>query len=1645
MKKKYLFLCLAVFNIQLIFAQVTDSYWERMYDNPSDFIEDVKTFDQYINTTYRDSIPQEKLGNIKNYHRFVHFWKSRLGKVNNTISYEPYQKAIQNLSINGGYCNSDDLANWELIGPVKSNTQFLGLVSQVLHDPNNPENYIISSDYGGLWKSQPNGIWKNVTDNLKLPGLSSNEMIRNPKNPNHIIVATWGGLPAYIYGMGIIESFDNGNTWSVMEGFPYQTAPAVVKVLYDPYQSSNDEIALYAITKKEIYLSLDTGNTWNLIEGPEEVSPHDIFIDIEVGENGIIFLSTKYKYNATDGKIFRYKNGIWENIKAMNPVIQDFQLASFSTPYQNTIFMECVSMNHSHIYKTTNSGNTWEKLPNSFYNGHRNEIEYSPASNIVYCGGVYGIRCFKNDGVYELKTIGSNSMTFHVDVRDIDFMGIDSGNKEHLLIANDGGVTLCKVNINNLSDYELTNLNGNSLPICEPLGMAVSHSTPEFIVTGLMHNYSYRLINNEWEKFSGGDGGDCEVNWHKPTSYYYMDNETMKGTNGFLYDNDDDWFVGMQYELHPTDPYKLYFGRGKNDDYAKIGLYNESSKETIMKDLPSEVGRAGAIAVDKNDVIYVADFSPNYGDKDNRFVKSFNNGDSWIDLSKKTVYDNNNNSFGTLGEVISWKTIEDIVISPDSPNKIWIAIGGVRKHYSNNNPIDGKFRVLYSDDGGNSWHDYSENLSAFPAVALEYQTGSNDRLFVGTDAGVYYRDNNMDQWECFSKGLPISIITDLDYEPCSKYLYASAYSRSIFKTPVPFELDSPTIVNSSNEIWDNPKEISSDVLIKPNAKLTIKSEAFLSENSKIIVEPGGKLVVDGGTLTNGCGRLWQGIQVWGNKNEHQFEINGVCHQGKVELKNGAIIENARIGVDLWKPDDWSSTGGILVAEDAIFRNNVKSVHALSYKNISPVDSNFEMNNLTRMKNCTFEITEDYLGVEPFFKHVDLAHVKGIKFEGCDFSLAENAPNVSEWNQAIAAYGASFSAQAFCASSNTTPCPDEAIDKCTFTGFYHAINALGDMARFTYFDIRNSIFNNNAYGVRMCQTHQTVNLFNQYNIGTKWDCGAGIHNHSSLGFVIEENDFKQFDENVPGKYFGTITLQSESINDIYKNNFFKMSYGNYADGKNYTETKKVEGLTYTCNTNAENYADFYVGKLISPSSIHMQQGDMDYAIGNTFSANGRWHFYNGGNNLIGYYYDENTPNQIPDRDKIYYVAPVNIDVSNGCPSHYGEDGNARFVLTPEELQQAENDFNNHYSDYLNVKTLYNSYVDGGNTEGEIMDIETAQSSDAWALRDQLLGHSPHLSMEVLKKAADKTEVLNETALFDILAANPDELKKDTLISYLRNKEQPLPEYMIAILQQVAEGTTYKTALQQQMAKHAHDYTESAYAIIRSHLHSESEEPAEVRYWLGKLKGIAYDREIITSYISEGNFTDAIALANMLPELYEMDNKQLEIHGRYMELLSLYQTLYEDNRNIFQLNDNEISIIKNLSTYEDISGVLARNIFEGVYEDKIFLSCPDTPEGDDDIKAHGNIDMQQFNAAKGLSINVRPNPAKNWAIFYYTLPEYENDGTLTIQDINGNTLKTFHLNNKIGQSLLHTEEMQNGTYLYTITVGGMTQSGKFIVRK
>jgi hypothetical protein len=55
-------------------------------------------------------------------------------------------------------------------------------------------------------------------------------------------------------------------------------------------------------------------------------------------------------------------------------------------------------------------------------------------------------------------------------------------------------------------------------------------------------------------------------------------------------------------------------------------------------------------------------------------------------------------------------------------------------------------KVYKSTNGGSTWTNISGTLPNLPANCILYQKGSPEGLYVGMDAGVYYRDNITNAW-----------------------------------------------------------------------------------------------------------------------------------------------------------------------------------------------------------------------------------------------------------------------------------------------------------------------------------------------------------------------------------------------------------------------------------------------------------------------------------------------------------------------------------------------------------------------------------------------------------------------------------------------------------------------------------------------------------------------------------------------------------------------------------------------------------------------------------------------------------------------------------------------------------------------------------
>ena len=900
--------------------------------------------------------------------------------------------------------------------------------------------------------------------------------------------------------------------------------------------------------------------------------------------------------------------------------------------------------------------------------------------------------------------------------------------------------------------------------------------------------------------------------------------------------------------------------------------------------------------------------------------------------------------------------------------------------------------------------------------------------------------NNLDTWSSQGYCHPNTLDPEYILEIPQKR-YESTFTKEA-ATLVGYEGQIDSIANTGTAI--QPYRLCGDIWVSPNSELTIWDEVQSPEIVRVFVKPSGKLILDGATLTNlpeGQSPMWKGVQVWGNSSTHQHEVNGSFGQGYIELKNGAVIENAKCAVELWRPGYYSTTGGIIHATDATFRNNARAVHALWYSN---VDGGREGDYNGYFRNCSFIVDEDYIGTKAFHKHVDLAHVKGLDFLGCDFFAKRSVDSVSHYCMGIGAYEAGFRVDSYCTNANTTPCPGEDLIPSSFNGFYRGIHASNDGSSARAFSVRHSEFTNNTCGIYMLNTGYGTIVDNEFVVGCGSSCDFGIYADGVSGFCIEDNTFRPKALN-SGAPYGIMVANSEGVNDIYHNDFTNLRCGNVAVGVNTATVNSPRtspsGLTYTCNTNTGNLIDFCVLKDGNVGGIAQQQGSATLPAGNTFSGS-LYHFYNDGVEPIYYWYDSYASGQTP--TLLYRVNTNNIQSTNSCFSHYS--GGAVSKSASEKLELSA-DYQSARSTYTSLLQLYESRIDGGSTPTQVADINSATPSDMWNLRARLLGFSPYVSGEVLTTAAERYDVFSDPVLFEILAANPDELQRDSLITYLENKEHPLPSYMTDLLRQIASGFTARTAMLAQMAQYNHTYSLAAGDIVRSCLSDSVTDHVELRTWLGNMEDLASDRMVVASYLQDGDSVHAFALANMLPELYGLQGDALADHSDYMRLIGLYQTLNREGRTVFELTDTESAMVNSIASLgTGTSKTMAEAILmERSAENITEHFCPTMPEDEDGGRGRSGFSETLLNEAVGFNVSVSPNPATTWARVDYTLPASAHSVRLSLTNTYGVTVANYNLSAGETQKVLDLRFLDDGVYFYTVLCGKHSQTGKLIIVK
>jgi subtilisin family serine protease len=427
----------------------------------------------------------------------------------------------------------------------------------------------------------------------------------------------------------------------------------------------------------------------------------------------------------------------------------------------------------------------------------------------------------------------------------------------------------------------------------------------------------------------------------------------------------------------------------------------------------------------------------------------------------------------------------------------------------------------------------------------------------------------------------------------------------------------PTNITTST-VWNNSRGVYADLIIESGTTLTIRNATIkFMPNTKIIVKPGGKLALYGCTLTNACGGLWQGIEVWGKPFTGD---QSTYYQGALDMNYGATIENAVCAIyagcsSISGQQAGYGGGGIIGVENSRFRNNKRDAEFTKY--ISRNNNGTEKANISSFIDCDF-VVDDYalFPADRENKMVYVVGVNGIGFNGCNFVDRRRKTNIQEYGVAIVANSASIVTTGT-SFYNTIGGARIPYKLCYFSGFFIAIqiqDAGTKDSRITW-----AKFDNNLLAIYGSAVNQLQII--SCEINTAFD----LPSYGSMGIQLVSCDGYKIENNVLSGDNGVgmfINNSGEGNNEIKYNTFRNLCIGAASYDINGQNSNNIgaTGLQFRCNSfiNSKN-DDIY---LVNNSIIRLFQGSPSVSTGNAFdnSSYQKRDINNTSPNLFSYHYD-----------------------------------------------------------------------------------------------------------------------------------------------------------------------------------------------------------------------------------------------------------------------------------------------------------------------------------------------------------------------------------------------------------------------------------------
>ncbi len=741
---------------------------------------------------------------LKYWNRYFWFAERHLnteGEVENVT--KKYDEVISSGIPSNSITQNSFYGNWQPYGPNFVDDG-CGRVSRIAFHPTNPNLFYAGTPAGGLWRTTNNGAsWQAL--NQYNPSLGVSGIVVDYSNPNRLFILSgdgdfyFGEGFGYIrYSTGIYRSDDAGNTWYKTAPLPGTSTVVNTSSNYAGYtlkQHPTNPDILYAATTAGLYRTLDGGISWSrvrIFDAGSQIPPVIVWdIEFKPGDPNFIYIAFGYRsggfaLSVDGGSTFNYSNSGLVSATGYNRIE-----LTVSPAVPNNVYLLAGSPGPNPfvgLFISNNSGGSFSlrsNTPNIFgtqyldgqnrsQSGYDIALAVNPLNtNQLLMGGISIWRSGNGGSTWteitdwtydQLSSNYGDADYVHADIHEIIVNPLNN----RFYAACDGGMAWTNdvgnnwVQIHNLQItqfYKIEGVNENG----HVWGGTQDNGIIEFDDDENNNFYNYKI-------FGGGDGYDVLTDVENQDDSYWSMNEKIYtdglGAINISISNDFSFFKLLA--MHPSNEDIIYAGsatglwrslnRGSN-----WNLINNNNCNGALAVCPNNANRiyAGNTVLIRSDNILagaplVTDITP-------------------PELISSTF------------PVSSWTIITGIAVNPVNSSELWVSVAGYGL---------GK-KVYKSPDAGLTWQNVSGTLPNLPINCIKMDGAGN--VYIGTDIGVYVRNNSMSDWTPFYNGLPRVPVTDIDFRNNPSIgnpeVLIGTFGRGIWRT-APFQSCVPDLLLS---------------------------------------------------------------------------------------------------------------------------------------------------------------------------------------------------------------------------------------------------------------------------------------------------------------------------------------------------------------------------------------------------------------------------------------------------------------------------------------------------------------------------------------------------------------------------------------------------------------------------------------------------------------------------------------------------------------------------------------------------------------------------------------------------------------------------------------------------------------------------------